>query len=311
MMTWIVFTLAMVGQAHGSSCIPQAKIEALNGEFKCVDLGRMSGGQLQNNCHTQGAAWDERDQSLTVSCMDLEDSTKAHLLHYTNISLQPAVTTMQVGSELRHPSGIQYLDETLAVAFAPKAHRGPSEVRFFERDSKNGLVPSQLKSLVHSTHLGAVAYAKFSDIEMLIGCGWDCADWAVWTRSDQQPFKLQIEGNPNESVDPSGLDKKIGAYNSLHLSRRCEDSKPILFASAGPWLDVWEISGRFKIKKIAKKKFSVPSTSNLFHEGMTLTTEGHVLATPHDYENCGSLKCMPSAYLCSAAGGTKTGPGPH
>ena len=55
-----------------------------------------------------------------------------------------------------------------------------------------------------------------------------------------------------------GIDENVGSYNSLFLSRRCEDQQPLLFASHSDWLDVWEVNGlgtaSLRISKVVKRQ---------------------------------------------------------
>ncbi|HEX4926191.1 MAG TPA: hypothetical protein VFV50_19005 [Bdellovibrionales bacterium] len=320
---WSLAQLALIllaGPKADAKCVSTAQIQQLGGALQCRNLGKLSVSlkEMPNNCHSQGLAV---DSSVTVSCMDRSDSSAAYMVVFPRPGDTGKAFKYKVGNSYRHPSAFQFLGDKTAVAFAPNSPNGQSQIRFFDLKNQE-LVPAEDATIMAPTHIGALAFGRVGELETLIGCAWDCNDWAVWTRkAGSRAFTATSVRKPKEHTDHRGLDSGVGAYNSLFLTTRCEDKQPLLFASHGTWLDVWELSGvgtaDLRLKKIMKRNFKsvFHPGINLFHEGMTLFWNGgqlEIMAAPHDFktEGCGpGLRCTPGLYSCTAAGGAKAGPG--
>jgi len=144
----------------------------------------------------------------------------------------------------------------------------------------------------------------------------------VWTSTDSsiQGYTQTFYTSKTTSiVDQSGIDDNVGSYNSLYLTARCEDGRPLLFGThgsflLGSWIDVWEVYGlgssNIWLKKVSKRRISNSIVEHgirpIFLEGVTLvpTEDGNgatIYASPHDFGTDGCTngqECQAYVYKC-------------
>ncbi len=315
------------GSAPKLACVPTAALDALPQTMECEDkhIVKATIARLPHDCHTQGIGFHPTSKRFVVTCQDQGAGFSGRVLSFPTEAnsggewLATDGVSLLENAQTPHPSAIQITaDGTLLVAMAKGSASGPSA--FYPlRITAEGKVEKVGTKFSHSqSHVGAVGYANIDGNTHAIGCGWDCATLSLYSASgeDQTTALKLISHGSTKSHVTSGVDENVGAYNSLYLTERCEDGKPLLFASHGDWLDVWALSNlgstSFSMSKIAKRqvKENVVKWKGrpIFYEGMTLEVDAgkvFVWAAPHDFgtDSCPTgTRCMQYAYRCAFGG---------
>ena len=323
-----VFTLIFCGASGATgtlraeeACVSASQIAEMAQPLQCKSLSTIEADEsmLPFNCHTQGIAWHAPARQFVITCMD-RGGQFGRIVSFpfeaNNNGRWRGVSASAFRSENggKHPSATQFNGDLFPVAFAPNVNKGPSVIKFYSMQS-GGLISDSITSLLwYPGHIGGLAFANFAGDSWLMGCGWDCSSLVFWRASGEyrsSDYSLFKVARTKDLVEP-GIDENVGSYQSIQLASRCEDKMPLLFASQGSSLDVWEIHNLGKIdvslQKIVKSRVGRgvvnQGGSSLFYEGMTLITgmdRLQILAAPDDFNasdcNKGS-RCSPQVYLC-------------
>lgn len=308
---------------HEGRCLPRAFLDAVTRPFSCEAKAKIKAKSttLPFNCHSQGIGLEPSTQRFVMSCMDV-GGPGGRLLSFPARAndggewLAEDTVEVNVGGGLLHPSAFQINEAGIfPIAMAPSANRGPSEIRLFRAIGDK--ISGPLATFRHdAAHVGAMAYATLSKDgaarSFLVGCGWDCATFTVWTGApDGTAFTLASHG-PTSSLVAPGIDENVGKYNALYLADLCEDRRPVLVASHDDWIDVWAVddlaSAKPRLQKIVKRKITEDVVRHagrpIFFEGMTLELDGPkvaIWAAPHDFgtDECPSgTRCAQYVYRC-------------
>lgn len=293
-------------------CLTDETIELFRkGEFHCsslMDYSRATTAQLPNHCHIQGIGRWNASSPLLATCQD-KTASKARILNFESTTSAVQVINTSIPPHGNHPSAIQIYSDFVAIAIAQSTNTGPTELQFYSISSKKIHQLHSSSFTFETGHLGALAFSSIEPQEFhLIGCGWNCETITFWTgmyQNNSFSFQQYQSTTTKSLLDPSGIDSKVGNYNSLYLTTHCESERPLLICSHTTWIDIFEIqhlgTASVRLKKILKRQ--VPFTASLglkpiFLEGMTLIpapTCPWILAAPHDFD----VHHCPKASSCS------------
>jgi hypothetical protein len=213
-------------------------------------------------------------------------------------------------AKLDHPSDLQICENTLAVAVAIPQRHSFSRIYFCEISTLECVGDS----IDFEDHVGALAFGRYRGGYYLFGGTWD-SDRLVLFRSQQRTrdYRFLAATDWRKLVLPESIDTLKYKYNALHFYPQTR-GLPLLYASSGNVLDVWEVqgleSGALKLKKIYSKKtegYIKTGNARLFHEGMDVHPIGNQLfyfAAPHDFNRDSSRADFfrtPHYYTCSPA----------
>jgi hypothetical protein len=305
-------------------CVSSSDLLAIAKPFVCEEFQIVQAPieWLPYECHTQGIGFDPDSQRFVITCQDQDGGSSGRVLAFPVVanaggqwSAESALSLFD-DAAAPHPSAIQLDGGRFLVAMARGQAAGPSYFHALSLAPDGKLVEEGAPFSHAQSHVGAVAFAVLDGATHAIGCGWDCATLSLYAApSNGAALSLVAHGNTDSFVTP-GVDENVGAYNSLYLTRRCEDDHPLLFASHDDWLDVWELSGlgtsQFSMSKLVKRQIDEEVVAwqgrPIFYEGMTLElqpSELFVWAAPHDFgtESCPSgTRCMQYVYRCQFGG---------
>lgn len=299
-------------------CLTDEALELFRkGEFQCtslMDYSYATIAQLPNHCHIQGIGRWNTSSPLLATCQD-KTASKARILNFKSTSSAAQVINTSIRPDGNHPSAIQIYSNFVAIAIAQSTNTGPTEVQFYS------IFDEKIHQLTNSNftfqtgHLGALAFSSINPEEFhLIGCGWNCETITFWKgmyRNNSFSFQKYQSTATKSLIDASGIDSKVGSYNSLYLTTHCKSKRPILICSHTTWIDIFEIqhlgTPSVRLKKILKRQ--VPYSASLglkpiFLEGMTLVpapTCPWILAAPHDFDihHCpNASSCTRRIYQC-------------
>jgi len=188
-----------------------------------------------------------------------------------------------------HPSDLQICENTLAVAVAVPQRDSFSRIHFCNATTLQCVGDS----IEFNDHIGALAFGRYQDMYYLIGGTWD-SDRLVLFRSQQRTHGYEPVGvwNWRDRQHPESVDSLKYKYNALHFYPQ-KKGFPLLYASSGNVLDIWELlglaEGDLKLKKIGSKKTDgclLTGNGRLFHEGMDvqqIEKQISYYAAPHDF----------------------------
>jgi hypothetical protein len=240
------------GGAASLKCVSQAAIAALQQPFSCdaKAIVKAPSAWLPHECHSQGIGYVQSSGQFVTTCQDQNAGSSGRVLAFPGRANDGAEWTATSALELfddvqtTHPSAIQIgSDGTFLVAMAKSSANGPSVVHPL-RVNAQGKLEVLGNSFNHAqSHIGAMAYAPLAGSTYAVGCGWDCATLSVYAAKGSNnltALTLASHGSTKTYVQ-TGVDENVGAYNAIYLTERCEDGKPLLFASHDEWLDVWVV----------------------------------------------------------------------
>lgn len=191
--------------------------------------------------------------------------------------------------KMDHPSDIQICERTLAVAVAVPRRDSFSIIYFCDVPTMNCVGDS----IIIADHVGALAFGRYKKQYYLFGGTWD-SDRLLIYRSEKRESDYELLAYENwiDLIAPGSTDSLKQKYNALHFYPRKADV-PLLYASSGKVLDVWEVIGiandELQLKKIYSKTtdgYIETGNGRLFHEGMDvhqIESRLFYFAAPHDF----------------------------
>jgi hypothetical protein len=221
------------------------------------------------------------------------------------------------GKVFTHPSATQIVEGVFPVGFTVRrAQDGPAYIRFYSLSATGTLQREpRWPSVAVKDHIGALGWGRVAAVDYLLGCAWNCVRFLLW-RGGPGGQWISVKASPFRAlIGSGGSDQVRHNYNSLYFTRTCTEDRPLFFASADRWLDLWEIlhittPDRLRLRKLVSFSFGgIPR--NLFHEGVSFLRRAaklSILAAPYNFDpgaGCTDAVCMPAVievdFLASAA----------
>ena len=293
-----------------------------------------------SRCHSEGLAVSVRQNVVVSTCMG-DDATRqgraAHILvhdllngalgqerqvrdHYSVLLYKrdrgtprfeqggsiPEQMLNSPDQTFTHPSATQIVENVFPVGFTVRRGQyGPAHIRFYSLSDTGALQREpRWQSMVVNDHIGALGWGQVAAVDYLVGCTWNCARFLLWRGGPAGRWLFVKASRFRSLIVNDGIDQVHHNYNSLYFTRTCIGDRPLFFASADHWVDLWEIlhitaPDRLRLRKLVSFSFG-GTPRNLFHEGVSFfKSEGKLsmLAAPYDFApgaGCPDAVCMPA-----------------